>query len=72
MASPLEFRGGFQVTGNPAGTSALLRFKSEAFQVLVDTVYSQDVNIQFGGRNLAFTLYSEPSGYDATRMFLMF
>lgn len=72
MASPLEFRGGFQVTGNPTGTSALLRFKSETFQVLVDTVYGQDINIQFGGRNLAFTLYSESSGYDATRMFLMF
>jgi hypothetical protein len=72
MASPLQFHGGFQVTGNPSGTSALLRFKSATFQVLVDTVYNQDINIQFGGSNLAFTGNYTPVVYDPTRMFLMF
>jgi hypothetical protein len=72
MASPLQFHGGFQVTGNPSGTSALLRFKSKTFQVLVDTVYNQDISIQFGGRNLAFTGNYIPAAYNLARMFIMF
>jgi hypothetical protein len=72
MASSLQFHGGFQVTGNPSGTSALLRFDKKSFQVLIDTIYSQDINLTFGGKNLAFTVSYTPSSYDATRMFLIF
>jgi hypothetical protein len=70
MASPLEFRGGFQVTGNPSGTSALLRFNSDTFQTLVDTAYGQDINIQFGGSNLAFT--GNYVTYNSTLMLMLF
>lgn len=72
MSSPLQVNGGFQFTGNPSGTSALLRFKEKSFQVIVDTAYNQSISLQFGERNLAFTGNYTPSTYDPTRMFLMF
>lgn len=72
MASPLQFHGGFQVTGNPSGTSALLRFNSKSFQTIVDTPLTNHVTIQFGGQNLAFTGNYSVIAYDSTRMFLMF
>lgn len=71
MASSLQFNGGFQLTGNPSGTNALLRF-NKSFQVLVDTVYNQDINLQLGSNSLAFTGNYNQSTYDSTRMFLMF
>jgi hypothetical protein len=51
---------------------AKLYLLSESFQVLVDTVYSNSISLQFGGHNLAFTGNYTPSTYQATTMFLMF
>lgn len=72
MASPLQFHGGFQITGNPSGNSAILRFDKKSFQVIVDTVYSQKINLTFGGNSLEFINNQSEIVYDSTRMFLMF
>ena len=73
MASPLTFRGGFQLTQFVAEASAALRWRKTSPGITVDTVYTQHIALQFGGHNLQLT----PSGggpppYNANRMFLMF
>lgn len=96
MASPLEFRGGLQLTQQNSQTSAALRwrrsgpaiipetgnippagyplhFREASPGVLVETVYTQHVSLEFGGHNLALTPAGVlPPTYNATRMFLMF
>lgn len=96
MASPLEFRGGLQLTQQNSQTSAALRwrrsgpaiipetgnilpagyplhFRRKSSGVILETVYTQHVSLEFGGHNLALTPSGvQPPAANTNRMFFMF